>query len=94
VSFLASRRADGVETSLAVQYRRLAKRLGKKKALVAVGHSLLVMIYQVLARQVSYQELGGDYFDKQNAERQRKRLIRRLEAMGLKVRVETIENAA
>jgi transposase len=82
------------QTYLAAQYRRLAKRLGKKKALVAVGHSLLVMVYHVLARQVSYQELGGDYFDKQNVETQRKRLIRRLEATGLKVTVEAIENAA
>jgi transposase len=81
-------------TYLSAQYRRLAKRLGKKKALVAVGHSLLVMIYHVLARQMSYQELGGDYFDKQNVETQRQRLIRRLEATGLRVSVEEIENAA
>lgn len=82
------------QTYLSAQYRRLAKRLGKKKALVAVGHSILVMVYHVLARQMSYQELGGDYFDKQNVETQRKRLIHRLEATGLKVTVEAIENAA
>jgi transposase len=81
-------------TYLSAQYRRLAKRLGKKKALVAVGHTLLVMIYHVLARQMSYEELGGDYFDKQNVERQRQRLIRRLEATGLRVTIEEIENAA
>jgi transposase len=81
-------------TYLSAQYRRLAKRLGKKKALVAVGHSLLVMVYHVLARQVSYQELGADYFDKQNLEGQRKRLIDRLEATGLKVTVEEVQNAA
>jgi transposase len=45
-------------TYLSAQYRRLAKRLSKKKTLVAVGHSLLVMVYHVLARQVSYQELN------------------------------------
>jgi transposase len=82
------------QTYLAAQYRRLAKRLGKKKALVAVGHSLLVIVYHVLARQMSYRELGGDYFDKQNVETQRKRLIRRLEATGLKVIVEEVQNAA
>lgn len=81
-------------TYLSAQYRRLAKRLGKKKALVAVGHSLLVMIYHVVARQMSYQELGGDYFDKQNVKTQRQRLIRWLEATGLRVTVEEIENAA
>jgi hypothetical protein len=81
-------------TYLSAQYRRLAKRLGKKKALVAVGHSLLVMIYYVLARQMSYEEMGGDYFDKQNVERQRKRLIDRLRATGLKVTVEEVQDAA
>ena len=82
------------QTYLAAQYRRLAKRLGKKKALVAVGHTLLVMIYHVLARQKSYKELGGDYFDKRNVKTQRQRLIRRLEATGLKVIVEEVQNAA
>jgi len=82
------------QTYLAAQYRRLAKRRGKKKALVAVGHSLLVMVYHVLARQVNYNELGGDYFDKQNLEGQRKHLIHRLEATGLKVTVEEVQNAA
>jgi transposase len=82
------------QTYLGAQYRRLAKRLGKKKALVAVGHSLLVMVYHILARQMSYKELGGDYFDKQNLETQRQRLIRRLEATGLKVTVEAVQDAA
>jgi transposase len=82
------------QTYLAAQYRRLVKRVGKKKALVAVGHTILVIVYHVLARQMSYNELGGDYFDKQNVEMQRKRLIRRLEATGLKVTVEEVQNAA
>jgi transposase len=82
------------QTYLAAQYRRLAKRLGKKKALVAVGHTLLEIVYHVLARQAGYKELGGDYFDKQNLEGQRKRLIRRLEATGLKVSVEEVQDAA
>jgi len=82
------------QTYLAAQYHRLAKRLGKKKALVAVGHSLLVIVYHVLAQKVSYKELGGDYFDQENVERQRQRLIHRLEAMGLKVTIEEVQNAA
>ena len=52
------------------------------------------MVYHVLARKVSYKELGGDYFDQQNVERQRQRLIHRLEAMGLKVTVEEVQSAA
>lgn len=46
-------------TYLSTQYRRLAKRLGRKKALVAVGHSILVIIYHLLANRASYEELGG-----------------------------------
>jgi transposase len=79
---------------LQAQYRRLVKRMSKNKALVAVGHSILVMIYHVLSRRQSYQELGGDYFDRQNVEKQKVRLIRKLESFGLKVTVEPIEAAA
>ena len=43
------------------------------------------MVYHILDRKRAYQELGGDYFDKQNLEFQRKRLIHRLEALGLEV---------
>jgi hypothetical protein len=68
--------------------------MSKNKALVAVGHSILVMIYHVLSRRQSYQELGGDYFDRRNMETQKVRLIRKLESLGLKVTVEPIEVAA
>jgi transposase len=81
-------------TYLAAQYRRLVKRMGKKKALVAVGHSILVIVYHVLQNRTSYQELGGDYFDRQQASKQRERLIRQLESLGLKVTVEELPRAA
>jgi transposase len=77
-------------TYLSSLYRRLVKSKGKQRALVAVGHSMLVMIYHVLARQASYQELGGDYFEKQNIERQRKLFVRRLEMLGVKVTIEEL----
>ncbi len=77
-------------TYLAAQYRRLVKRKGRKKALVAVGHSLLVMIYHILQRQESYKELGGDYFDKQQTKGQCQRLVRQLQALGMKVTVEAL----
>lgn len=76
------------ETYLSAQYQRLVKRKGKNKALVAVGHSILVMIYHVLTRRQSYQEMGGDYFDRRNVEAQKARLIHKLEALGLSVTVE------
>jgi transposase len=81
-------------TYLAAQYRRLVKRMGKKKALVAVGHSILVIVYHVLENRANYQELGGDYFDRHHAEKQRQRLIRQLEGLGLKVTVEELAQAA
>ena len=81
-------------TYLAAQYKRLVKRMGKKKALVAVGHSMLVMVYHVLQNRTRYQELGGDYFDRRNVDKQRKRLIRQLESLGVKVTVEEIQQAA
>jgi transposase len=78
-------------TYLAAQYRRLARRIGKKKALVAVGHSILVIAYHVLSRRKPHEEFGGNYFDTLNREVQKNRLLRKLQALGLKV---TIENAA
>jgi transposase len=81
-------------TYLSAQYKRLIKRLGKKKALVAVGHSILVIIYHVLKERASYQDLGGDYFDRQNVEALRSRLIRKLESLGVKVTIESVAEAA
>jgi transposase len=72
---------------LAAQYRRLAARRGKKRALVAVAHSLLVIIYHVLGRKVEYQDLGPDYFDRLEPERMRRHLVRRLQALGYEVTV-------
>jgi transposase len=73
---------------LSAQYSRLAGRLGRKKALIAVAHSLLIIIYHVLDRDQSYTELGGDYFDRQHTEQQRAYFVRRLQMLGLKVSVE------
>jgi transposase len=82
------------ETYLAAQYKRLVKRMGKKKALVAVGHTILGIVWHLLKNKTTYQELGGDYFDRRYKDQQRKRLIRQLESLGLKVTVEELEQAA
>jgi transposase len=47
---------------LAAQFRRLAARRGKKRAIIAVAHSILITIYHLLTRGTAYEELGGDYF--------------------------------
>jgi transposase len=75
-------------TSLAAQFRRLTTRLGKRRALVAVGHSILVIAWHVLSTHASYQELGSDDFDRCDVQAYRRKLIRKLEALGLKVAVE------
>lgn len=82
------------QTYLAAQYHRLARRMGRKKALVAVAHSLLVIVYHVLDRRAEYRELGGDYFDRRQHQTQQQRLIKRLERMGLRVTVEVLPSAA
>jgi hypothetical protein len=55
---------------------------------------MLVMVYHVLQTRVSCQELGGDYFERRNGGKQRKRLIRQLESLGGKVPVEEVKEAA
>ena len=82
------------QTYLAAQYRRLVKRKGKQRALVAVGHSILVIVSHLLSRRASDSELGGDYFDGRHVEAQRTRLIRQLEALGVKVTIEAWPEAA
>ena len=82
------------ETYLAAQYKRLVKRMGKKKALVAVGHSILAIAYHVVQKRTPYQDLGGDDFARRNVDKHRKRLIRQLEGLGLKVTVEEVKEAA
>jgi transposase len=76
------------ESYLAAQYRRLAARRGKKRALLAVGHTILVIIYHLLKYHAEYQDLGRDYFDRLEPERLRRYLVKRLEALGHKVTLE------
>lgn len=75
------------DTYLAAQYRKLTRRIGKKKALVAVGHTILVIAYYILKNRASYQDLGGDYFDRQTVDLQRVRYIKKLESLGFTVTV-------
>jgi transposase len=69
-------------TYLSAQYHRLAGRRGKKRAIVAVAHSILVISYHIIQRKEPYQDLGGDYFDKQRPEATAKRLLKRLQHLG------------
>jgi transposase len=77
-------------TYLSAQYRRLASRRGKKRAAVAVGHTILVIAYHLLERSCDYEELGGDYFDKRDRQFVERRLVRRLEGLGYKVSLDPV----
>jgi transposase len=80
-------------TYLAAQYRRLAARRGKQKATVAVGHSLLVIAYHLLAHGHEYDDLGANYFDERDRQLVQRRLVRRLEDLGYRVNLEPLVSA-
>jgi transposase len=76
---------------LSAQYHRLARRLGQAKAIVAVSHSLLVIIYHVLRDKQPYRDLGADYFEIRNKERACRSAVQRLEALGYTVTLQARE---
>ena len=69
------------DTFLKARFHRLAARRGKKRAIVATAHSMLVSVWHMLTRRQPYQELGGDYFDQRKKEIKLGYLIRRLEKL-------------
>ena len=78
------------DTYLAAQFWQIARRRGQEKAAVAVGHTILVIAWHILTDNATYQELGGDWFDRRrDPQTQQRRLIRQLEALGLRVTIET-----
>ncbi|TWF77617.1 transposase [Pseudonocardia hierapolitana] len=86
----AAMTAGRTDTFLGERYRRLARRIGKQKAIVAVGRSMLVIIWHLLSDpKARYSDLGSDFYDKRiNVERRRRNHIHQLEALGYKVTVE------
>jgi len=86
--------AHSKNTYLSAQYRRLAARCGAKKAAVAVGHTILIIMYHVLQEREGYRELGGNYFDERDRQTTEKRLVRRLEKLGYEVAVKSPSPAA
>lgn len=77
------------DTYLSALYRRLAARRGKKRAIIAVGHTILVIAYYLIARGERYRELGGGYFDQIHSEGLKRHLVQRLEGLGHKVTLES-----
>jgi len=82
------------ESYFSALYRRLASRRGKKRAIIAVGHAILTVVYEMLARDVAFKDLGADYFDRRDADRLTRYHVRRLEALGHAVTIAPKETAA
>jgi transposase len=82
--------AGKTDTFLGERYRRIARRRGKKKAIVAVARSLLVIIWHLLSDpEARFIDLGSDFYDKRiDPERKKRAHIHQLEALGYKVTVE------
>lgn len=72
------------------QFHRLAGRRGKKRAIIAVGHSILKIVYYILTRHQTYQDLGENYFDEREKEAVKRRSIKRLEKLGFKVNLSPV----
>jgi transposase len=78
------------DSYLSAQYWRLARRIGKKQAATAVGHSILVIAWHLLTDNCDYADLGGDYFARRDTDRQRQRAIAQLQALGYRVTLEPL----
>ena len=69
-------------TYFSTQYHHLAARRGRKKAMIAVGHSILVIVNHMLQQQKAYEELGGNSFNERQRQTTERQLVRRLEQLG------------
>lgn len=86
-AWAASRKKD---CYLRAKYHSLVGRRGKKRALIAVGHKILIASYHILKNGVSYKELGGDYLDKRRKEKITKSYVKRLASLGYQVTLSAV----
>jgi hypothetical protein len=75
--------------AFAARYRRIMPHRGHEKSVVAVAHAVLVTAYHLLARQMTYQDPGADYYDRRHTERARRRAVQALEGPGYRVILES-----
>lgn len=79
---------------LSAQYHRLARRIGKAKAVVAVSHTVAVNFYHMITKKEPYRELGADYFERVDRDRLTTQTVKRLEALGYEVTLTPMEVSA
>ncbi len=82
------------DSYLAAQYRRLKARRGHGRASIAVCHSILAAAWHMLQTGEVYRDAGADYFTRLDPERQTRQLVRKLQALGHQVILETLPEAA
>ncbi|WP_328989086.1 IS110 family transposase [Kribbella sp. NBC_01245] len=84
--------AGKTDTFLGERYRRIARRRGRKKAIVAVGRSILVIVWHLLSDpDAHFHDLGPDFYDNRiNPERKRRNHVRQLQALGYNVTLEPV----
>ncbi|WP_406726362.1 IS110 family transposase [Streptomyces sp. GD-15H] len=88
----ATAAARSRDTYLAARYKRIAVRRGKKRALVAVGHTILRSVWHMFAHDAEYHDLGGDYFVQRTGRaRQTRRLVSQLNMLGHQVSLQSAE---
>ena len=88
--------AARTHTFLGERYRRIARRRGAKKAIVAVGRSILIIVWHLLSNpDTRYHDLGADFYDNRiNPERKKRNHVQQLEALGYSVTLNPITTAA
>ncbi|HKA55211.1 MAG TPA: IS110 family transposase [Candidatus Binatia bacterium] len=82
------------DTYLSALYQRLAVRRGKKRAIIAVAHSIMWSVFHMLSRNEVYREMGANYFDERRRQFTVDRLTRRIERLGYRVHLEPVAASA
>jgi transposase len=90
-AWAASRTKD---TYFKARYHRLAARRGKKRAIVAIGRSILVSIWHMLSRQEPYQDLGADFYDQRRKDNKVSYFTKQLSKLGFEVTLDPVPTAA
>lgn len=73
------------DSYLSAKYKRLARRRGSKKAIVAIAHHLLVVVYHLLTKREKYKELGSTYYDKEKVESKKQQALNCLKKLGYEI---------
>jgi hypothetical protein len=80
-------------TYYSARYHRLAARRGKKRALIAVGHSILTSVYHIISGKVKYRELGADYLNSKIEAKRKSYLKKKIEKLGYQVDINPLPKA-